>query len=62
MIMTIMLLTDLPGLVNLVIKLDWLPEVYGILCQISIWVAVILTIISLIDYVIKNKDVMKDTK
>lgn len=62
MIMTIMLLTNLPGLVNLVIKLDWLEYVYNILCQISIYVAVILTIISMVDYVIKNKDVMKDTK
>jgi len=26
------------------------------------WVAVILTVVSLVDYLVKNKDVMKDTK
>lgn len=33
-----------------------------IVTQIVLWVAVILTVVSLIDYLIKNKDVMKDTK
>lgn len=62
MVMTIMLLTDLPGLVSLVIKLEWLSPLYNFLCQVAIWVAVILTIISLVDYVMKNKEVMRDTK
>lgn len=30
--------------------------------QIVLWIAVILTVVSLIDYLIKNKDVMKETK
>ena len=35
---------------------------FKVLTVIAMWVAVALTIISLIDYVIKNKEVMKDTK
>lgn len=30
--------------------------------QVILWIAVILTIVSLVDYLIKNKDVMKDVK
>lgn len=37
-------------------------NVFGILTQIVMWVALALTMISLADYIIKNKDVMKDTK
>lgn len=33
-----------------------------VLTDIIMWVALILTVVSLIDYLIKNKDVMKDTK
>lgn len=33
-----------------------------ILTSIVTWIAVILTIISLVDYLVKNKDVMKDVK
>lgn len=36
--------------------------VFQILGTILIWVSVILTIVSLVDYVVKNKDVLKDTK
>ena len=36
--------------------------VLHILTQLILWIAVILTIVSLIDYLIKNKDVMKDIK
>ena len=36
--------------------------VLHVLTQIILWIAVILTIVSLIDYLIKNKDVMKDIK
>ncbi len=33
-----------------------------ILTDIIMWIALILTVLSLIDYLVKNKDVMKDTK
>ena len=33
-----------------------------ILTDIIMWIAQILTVVSLIDYLVKNKDVMKDTK
>ena len=36
--------------------------VLHILTQLILWIAVILTIVYLIDYLIKNKDVMKDIK
>ncbi len=34
----------------------------AILTNIIMWVALALTVISLVDYLVKNKDVMKDTK
>lgn len=34
----------------------------GLLTAVVMWVAVVLTVVSLIDYLVKNKDVMKDTK
>lgn len=37
-------------------------EVLGLVTQIVLWIAVILTVVSLIDYLIKNKDVMKENK
>ena len=33
-----------------------------ILTNIIMWIALILTVVSLIDYLVKNKDVMKNTK
>lgn len=33
-----------------------------ILTMIVMWIAVVLTIVSLVDYLVKNKDVMKETK
>lgn len=33
-----------------------------LITDIVLWIAVVLTVVSLIDYLIKNKDVMKDTK
>lgn len=36
--------------------------VLSILTQIIMWIALALTIISLVDYLVKNKDVMKETK
>lgn len=37
-------------------------EQIGLLTDIVTWAAVALTVISLVDYLVKNKDVMKDTK
>lgn len=37
-------------------------EALQLLTLIVTWAAVILTVVSLIDYLVKNKDVMKDTK
>lgn len=37
-------------------------EVLSLVTQIVLWIAVILTVVSLIDYLIKNKDVMKENK
>ena len=37
-------------------------EAIAIVTTIVTWIAVILTVVSLVDYLIKNKDVMKDTK
>lgn len=34
----------------------------ALLTQIVMWVAVVLTVVSLADYLMKNKEVMKDTK
>lgn len=34
----------------------------ALVTNIVMWVALALTVISLIDYLVKNKDVMKDTK
>lgn len=34
----------------------------GLVTSIVTWIAVILTVVSLVDYLIKNKDVMKETK
>lgn len=36
--------------------------VFEVLTAIIMWVALALTVISLVDYIVKNKDVMKDTK
>lgn len=38
-----------------------IPQI-ALLTNIVMWAALVLTVISLIDYLIKNKDVMKDTK
>ena len=35
-------------------------EVIAIVTTVVTWIALILTVVSLIDYLIKNKDVMKD--
>lgn len=38
-----------------------IPQIQ-IVTDITIWISLILTVVSLIDYLLKNKDVMKDTK
>ena len=38
-----------------------IPQI-ALLTDIIMWIALALTVISLVDYLIKNKDVMKDTK
>ena len=37
-------------------------EAISLITSVVMWIALILTIVSLVDYLIKNKDVMKDTK
>ncbi len=37
-------------------------ETLSLLTAIVMWVALVLTVVSLIDYLVKNKDVMKDSK
>ena len=37
-------------------------SVIGLITEIVMWIALILTVISLIDYLFKNKDIMKETK
>ncbi|MCR5650977.1 MAG: CDP-diacylglycerol--glycerol-3-phosphate 3-phosphatidyltransferase [Lachnospiraceae bacterium] len=48
MAMVILLIADLPG------------EFFKIAEQILIWAALILTVVSLVDYILKNKEVLKD--
>jgi len=48
MIMVILMIADLPTL--------------SILTQIIMWIALLLTVISLVDYLAKNKGVLKDIK
>lgn len=48
MLMVCLMLADIPAL--------------SLVTEIVMWIALALTVISLIDYLIKNKDVMKDTK
>ena len=35
-------------------------EALSVLTQIVMWAAVVLTVVSLVDYIAKNKDVIKD--
>lgn len=37
-------------------------EAISLITTIIMWIALILTVVSLVDYLVKNKDVMKDTK
>lgn len=46
----------------MIANLGWIHPAFGVLTNLCMWIAVILTVVSLADYLIKNKDVMKDTK
>lgn len=48
MVMICLMIADIPAL--------------NLLTAIVMWAALILTVVSLVDYLVKNKDVMKDTK
>ena len=50
MTMVILMLLNFPG------------AVFPVITRIVMWAAIILTVVSLVDYVLKNKDVLKDTK
>lgn len=50
MLMIIVLALNLPG------------EIFAVLGQILTWIALVLTIVSLCDYLMKNKDVLKEQK
>ncbi len=47
-------------LMVIVLMLDIELPVFQVLGQVLTWVALVLTIISLVDYIIKNKDVLKE--
>ncbi len=48
MVMIVLMIADIPAL--------------SLITQIVMWIALILTIVSLVDYLVKNKNVMKDQK
>ena len=50
MLMVIVLMLNIPG------------KVFSIIGTVLIYVSLVLTVISLIDYIVKNKDVLKDQK
>lgn len=37
-------------------------EAISVITNVIVWIALILTVVSLIDYLVKNKDIMKETK
>lgn len=54
--------TTFQMLMIIALILDFDNYYFGILENILIYVALILTVVSLLDYIIKNKDVLKDQK
>ena len=54
--------TTFQMLMVIVLLLNFDLPVFHILGTVLIWIATILTVVSLIDYIIKNKDVLKDQK
>ena len=49
-------------LMVIVLILNIQNNIFMIIGNVLIWVSVILTVVSLVDYVVKNKDVLKDQK
>ena len=47
---------------SVVLIFHFIHPLWQLLEQILIWGSLILTIVSLIDYIVKNKDVLKETK
>lgn len=54
--------TTFQMLMVIVLLLNFDLPVFHILGTVLIWIATILTVVSLIDYIVKNKDVLKDQK
>ena len=54
--------TTFQMLMVIVLLLNFDIPAFKILGTVLIWIATILTVVSLIDYIIKNKDVLKDQK
>ena len=44
----------------LILNIDHI--VFSVLGTVLMWIAVALTVISLVDYIVKNKDVLKEQK
>lgn len=55
MLMVCLMLVDVPALRE---RLSWFP----LLTRIVMWIALVLTVVSLIDYLVKNRNVMRDAK
>lgn len=49
-------------LMVIVLMLNISNTIFQMIGNLLIWVSVILTVVSLIDYIVKNKDVLKDVK
>lgn len=54
--------TTFQMLMVIVLLLDIQNSFFQILGTILVWVSLILTVVSLVDYILKNKDVLKDQK
>ncbi len=44
----------------MIADLGWIHPAFTVLTQVLMWVALALTVVSLVDYLVKNKDVMKE--
>ena len=49
-------------MIMIILMIAGLGGVFDIITQAVMWIAVVLTIISLADYIVKNKDVLKERK
>ena len=55
MVMVCLMLVNVPG------GISWWPWL-NVLTQVIMWIALVLTVVSLVDYLIKNKGVLKEQK